>query len=451
VKQRGKESIMTGRTTSMLLAGIVILVWGSARAVADEASPTSAAGSPSSNPVSIHGFASQGFLKSSANNYLSVSTERGSFAFSEEALTVTALPVPNLRVAAQVFARDLGPQGNQNVTIGWALGDYRVRDWLGFRAGRVKMPVGLYNILVDADVARPEILQPGGVYPLSIRDITGAVDGGSLYGTVALGVAGALDYEVWGGTEDIDEAYIVRRFHRDGAAASLPALASLRIANLDYNVSEIEANMDHLYGGALEWRPPVAGLRLRASGFTAESNFSALTTYTGFMGPAPVSLATRSRTHYEQPYFLYASAEYQRAGLRLTAESVWSKARQTITVTGMPGPALPAVPRENRPVASYAQVAYRVTDRLQASTYYSVSYDDRGDKQGQRFVRTGQPVHRAWQKDLAFSGRLDITSHWLAKVEWHSFDGTQNMSVVENPQGLKQRWKLVLAKTTVHF
>lgn len=402
--------------------------------------------------VTIRGFVSQGYLHSSANRMLSTPSDEGTFAFAEEAVNLTSQPLPKLRVGVQVFARDLGQQGNHNATIDWALGDYRFRDWLGVRAGKVKLPVGLYNTLIDADVARPEVIQPSGLYPLSTRDISSAFNGASLYGLVPLGRAGDLEYEVWGGTIDLDGSYIVDRFVRDGAVASLPPLARvLRLTNADYQVSDVRANMDHHFGGALEWRPPVAGLRLRVSGFSARSTVDAVTTYTGFAGPAALSLATRSSSTLDQPSHLFFSAEYRRGGLRLSAEHFRAHSVNTTKVTGLPGPpAAPAV-RDDHPSASYAQVAYRLDDRWQLSAYYSVAYGDGKDKDGLRFSSRGQAAHRAWQKDWAFTVRSDVTPHWLLKLEFHAIDGTAGLSPVENPAGLKQSWTLVAAKTTFHF
>src|SRR5262245_6462658 len=110
--------------------------------------------------IAIHGFASQGYLHSSDNRLFSAPTDQGTFAFTDEAVNVTWQGSPRLRIGAQIFARDLGSQGNHRPTFDWALGDYRWRDWLGVRAGRLKLPMGLYSTVIDADAARPEILQP---------------------------------------------------------------------------------------------------------------------------------------------------------------------------------------------------------------------------------------------------------------------------------------------------
>lgn len=401
--------------------------------------------------VLLHGFVSQGYLNSSEHRLLDTDTDEGAFSFNEAALAATVEPVARLRVALQVFARDLGPQGNHDVTVDWAVGDYRWRDWLGFRAGRVKQPLGLYNVLSDADVARPEVLQPGSVYPLFARDLTSAFDGADVYGTLPLGRGGGLEYEAWVGTADLDDAYIVRRFSRDGSAAALPALAALRISGLDYSLGDVRADMKYLVGGALEWRPPVSGLRLRASGFKADSDFLARTTYTGFLGSAPVALATTASTRLEHLYLLFLSAEYRRGGLRLSAEHLSQHSRNTTRVSGVPGPPAAATVRDERSLAYYGQAAYRFGEPFEASAYYSVQYGDRNDREGLRFTRRGQPAHRAWAKDLAIAARVDITRHWLAKLEFHRIDGTASLSPVENPNGLFQDWSLFAFKTTFHF
>ncbi|HEY6555072.1 MAG TPA: hypothetical protein VI669_17075, partial [Vicinamibacteria bacterium] len=142
--------------------------------------------------VTFRGFVSQGYLKSSANRFLAAETDEGTFAFTEAALNFSAQPLPKLRVAGQLFARDLGAQGNNRVALDWGLGEYRAWDRLGVRVGRVKLPVALYSTLADADVTRPEIFQPSGAYPPEQRDLTNAVDGGGIFGTMPIGGAGYL-------------------------------------------------------------------------------------------------------------------------------------------------------------------------------------------------------------------------------------------------------------------
>ena len=69
--------------------------------------------------------------------------------------------------------------------------------------------MALYSTLADADVTRPEIFQPSGAYPPEQRDLTTAVDGGGIFGTMPIGGAGYLEYEALVGTLDLDESYIL--------------------------------------------------------------------------------------------------------------------------------------------------------------------------------------------------------------------------------------------------
>jgi len=401
--------------------------------------------------LQVHGFASQGYLNSSANEYIAVKTSAGSFAMTEAALNVTSQPIEGLRIGVQLYGRNLGASGNNKVTVDWAMGDYRWKNWLGFRAGRIKLPLGLYNTLRDVDMARAEILQPSSLYPISQRDLNAAFDGGSLYGTVSLGGGGSLEYEGFFGTQDLDDIYIVERFIRDGAQASLPGLAAVGIKNPSYTLGRIQADMEHLYGVNLVWRTPLPGLRLGASHEQSKSRFRSETTYFGTMGPAPVSFLVTSDTSYVYPYLCIGSAEYQRGGLKLAAEYYRDRVDQVTSLAGVPGPPTPPAESNDEGEAWYVQGSYRLNDRLQAQAYYSVYWPDRSDKDGERFAARRQDPFRAWQKDLAFTARVDINRHWLLKGEIHFFDGAAGLSLAENPDGFEQDWSLVVVKTTFFF
>src|SRR5229473_3281975 len=62
-------------------------------------------------PIEVHGFASQGFIKTTDNNYLAQS-KRGSFEFTEVGINFTKELTDKLRVGIQLFARHLGPLDN---------------------------------------------------------------------------------------------------------------------------------------------------------------------------------------------------------------------------------------------------------------------------------------------------------------------------------------------------
>ena len=110
-------------------------------------------------PVEIHGFVSQGFIASSGSNYLADS-KQGSFEFSEVGINFSKQLTDRMRVGMQLFTHDLGPLGNYRTRFDWFYLDYRFWDWFGVRAGRTKLPFGLYNESSDIDAARVPVLLP---------------------------------------------------------------------------------------------------------------------------------------------------------------------------------------------------------------------------------------------------------------------------------------------------
>ncbi|HEY0707179.1 MAG TPA: hypothetical protein VGG33_10290, partial [Polyangia bacterium] len=192
-------------------------------------------------PLEFHGFVSQGFLKSTGNHYLARS-KRGSFEFNEVGLNFTKVINDRLRTGLQLFARDVGEIGNYTARIDWFYLDYRIADWLGFRAGRTKLPFGLYNELSDIDSARVPALLPQSVYSIRNRDYLLAQTGAELYGWTPLGSFGALEYRLYFGTVFVDP--------------DTSSSAAIRIDRLD---------IPYLGGVRVMWETPLPGLRVGAS------------------------------------------------------------------------------------------------------------------------------------------------------------------------------------------
>ncbi len=160
--------------------------------------------------VSIHGFVSPGCVKSTDNDFLRLPTKNGTFAFSDVGVNFSMEPVEKLRVGIQLLARDFGEEGNFDVVLDWAVGDYRWKDWLGIRAGKVKNPVGFYNRERDLDMVRTSIFLPQSIYTETMRDFMNTYLGGELYGVLPVASWGDFEYELFGGTIDADNASILR-------------------------------------------------------------------------------------------------------------------------------------------------------------------------------------------------------------------------------------------------
>jgi hypothetical protein len=355
--------------------------------------------------IEIHGFASQGFLYTTANDYLAHST-KSSFEFTEVGLNFTKNLTDKLRAGLQLFSHRLGPTGTFDVKADWFYLDYKWHDWLGFRAGRVKLPFGLYNDTSDIDSARVPILLPQSVYPVSNRDFLLAQTGGELYGYASLGAGGALDYRVYGGTIFID-------------VPTQPATPP--------QIGEITT--PYIVGGRLIYETPLDGLRLGSS-------LQALRINLQLLFPAPIGAVNA----YINPAILWAAfAEYNAHDLLLSVEY----SRWYVTVDSSSAALFPKTSTVSE--RAYGMAAYRVTNWFHPSIYYSVLYPDETKRRG----RENQ------QHDLAATLRFDINSFWLVKLEGHYMHGTAALTPALNNgkplAALDEDWGLLMIKTTVSF
>jgi hypothetical protein len=370
------------------------------------------------SPVEVHGFVSQGLIKTSANNYLA-NSERGSLEFTEVGLNFTKQITDDFRVGAQLFTRDLGPIGNYSAQLDWFYFDYRFFDWLGLRAGRTKLPFGLYNETSDIDAARVPILLPQSVYPITSRDFLLAQTGAELYGLVPLGGAGDLDYRLYGGTLFFDLQY-------EGAGDSVKKI-----------------DTPYIVGGRLMWRPPLSGLTLGGSVQKLRLDFDYVLPDAQLAGlraagrvPANFSGLVSARI----PALLaVGSIEYAPGDLAIAAE--YARWRTEIQ-SSMPE-ALPETTKWSE--RFYVMASYRLNPWFVPGAYYSALFPNVDD-------RAGRKNH---EHDFAASLRFDVNPHWLWKVEGHFMRGTAGLSSQLNDNApldtLTRDWLVFLVKTTAYF
>ncbi|MGH8544303.1 MAG: hypothetical protein ACREX3_11885, partial [Gammaproteobacteria bacterium] len=135
-----------------------------------------------------HGFLSQGYTYTSANDLFGNSQGAGSLEFHELGMNVLGHPWPNLLVAAQGIYRDTAGSDEEDFRLDYANLDYRLdfdeATTVGVRLGRVKNPFGLYSESRDAIWTRPSVLLPQSIYfdALGLRSPELSSDGGILYG-----------------------------------------------------------------------------------------------------------------------------------------------------------------------------------------------------------------------------------------------------------------------------
>ena len=90
-----------------------------------------------SRTIQVHGFVSQGFGYSDDNNYLTMKTSQGSFAFTDAGLNMSTQLTDKFRVGAQIYVRDIGNLSKWHPQLDWATADYKFKDWFGIRGGVV--------------------------------------------------------------------------------------------------------------------------------------------------------------------------------------------------------------------------------------------------------------------------------------------------------------------------
>ena len=366
-------------------------------------------------PIEFHGFVSQGFIKSFGHDYLADS-RRGSFEMSEVGLNATKVLTDQLRLGVQLFARDLGPIGNYTAQLDWYYLEYQFADWLGIRAGRTKLPFGLYNESSDVDAARVPVLLPQSIYPLRSRNYLLAQTGLELYGYILLGPAGGLEYRLYGGTifiEPVSQTYRIDR-------------SVLRVV-----------------GGRLLWETPLPGLR---AGGSLQAIDLAYTFSSPGLAGVPGATPAGQATAKLGVQLRLASIEY--AGERLLLAAEYS--RWYIDIES----SVPTVIRPSHQISErfYAMGAYRLTNWLTLGAYYGALYNSLAEPDGRPVLR--RTVKGAYQLDSAGTLRFDLNAHWLFKLEGHYMRGTADLTAADRitlPVSQQKSWAVFFAKTTVYF
>ena len=415
--------------------------------------------------LQIHGFISQGYMKSSDNNFLGRTAE-GTFEFNEVGINFSTELTDNLRVGMQFFARDLGNLGNDNIVVDWAYGDYRFYDWFGIRGGKMKMPLGLYNEIRDIDMLRTGILLPQGVYNESWRDTFNALKGIGIYGTTEVGPLGTISYQGQVGVLNVDPETGLNKYLEDQLWAHMS-----------------EYKLSTSYVANLSWDTPISGLKLASSIFLSDMSVSGVTEDSEFwrkqtinvVGDVLASFGLDRPGSYEEALLiaanfgvdadlvnlpitqelkdnrgLWLSGEYTYEDLKLAAEyfTMYTEATTSSPELGV------LRSFKNDLGGFYGSVGYRFTDWLEAASYYSEYYTDFSDKNGKGYAAVyGLPASNSYLKDLDLSLRFDVNSNWIVKVEGHKMNGTAVMfrQDQDDPKNVKKDWLLFAGKLTYNF
>jgi hypothetical protein len=386
--------------------------------------------------VQVHGFASQGFVYTGENNWLSMHTSQGSAAFTDFGVNVSSEIAEKLRVGAQFYDRNIGEIGRWRPEVDWAFADYRFKPWLGFRGGKIKTAIGLYNDTQDLDLLQTWAVLPQSIDPLDLRSSTISHVGGDLYGAIKPRKnLGTISYTAYAGQRP-----------QDPQGGFVLGLASVGLTL-------------HAYGGwvqgeDLRWDTPVKGLLVGASlmnqhitGHGVLTGSGAGNTFLENLLHLPAGSLEREHSRKDDYYQYYL--QYTWRGLRLDGEyrrefrdewvGYWEPGSTALAAT------FDAI-SDSR--AWYGSAAYRVSKRLELGTYFSWYIADwREDR--------SPPTNHVY--DRVASARFDLNNHWYAKIEGHfmngygAFDSIRGFYGQQNPNGLDPNTNALVARTGFSF
>jgi hypothetical protein len=368
--------------------------------------------------IQIHGFASQGFVYTDQNNWLTMNTSEnsGSADFTDFGANISTSITSKLHVGAQIYDRNLGELGKWHPDLDWGYASYRLRPWFSFRAGKVKTALGLFNDTQDLDFLRPYVLLPQSVYPTDLRDSTIAHLGGDVYGDVRLKHhMGTLTYT----------AYVGHR--SDSPYGGYPYLLSTLIHFTSYGGLQ--------YGGDIRWATPLKGLLLGVS--RLDEDITGKGTAALFGPPGPYQEHSKA-DWADQFYGQYTIGKFE-------LDSEWRRyIRNQEVFNG-------TLAIETDVHGNYVAGAYRFTKWFQFGSYYS-RYSIVEPASAFGGATSGHTY------DKVVSGRFDVNRFLYFKVEGHFMAGVglpgaypDGFYTANNPQGLKPNTNALILKCGFNF
>lgn len=198
---------------------------------------------------------SQTYLHTSQNEFMIPKSDQGTFEWTEGVVN-TIKRFDRLQIGAQLLVRDFGDEGNFRADLDWGYLDYALRDEIGLRLGRMRLPFGLGNEFRDVDAARMEILMPQVFNPEDFRAAAAAYQGVGLYGTLSSQKLGSLQYHLFYGNNTIHDDFFM-----------------VRDARTSFDSPNTSLTTRGLGGGQLSWNTPFEGLKFAYTHLRYEGYF----------------------------------------------------------------------------------------------------------------------------------------------------------------------------------
>jgi len=378
-----------------------------------------------SKTVQVHGFGTQGFIRTNDNNWLTMNTSGdGSGAFTDFGLNMGMQINPQLHIGGQFYDRKLGKLGDWEPLMDWAMLDYRPRPWLGFRVGKVKTVLGLFTDSQDMDFNNTFALLPQSVYPIDLRDASISHEGGDIYGKESLPhKLGSIAYTAYGGRR-------ADNMH-SGYPYLLTGLAGITLTSYGGPV----------FGGDFRWNPPVRGLTVGIS--RLNEMITGKGSYSGQLGiPAQPNYQENSKHDWTNQYYgrlvkekFHVESEYRRY---LRDQTIFSGITWVETdVRGW-----------------YVGGGYTVDKWLEVGSYYS---HYRIIPSGGPGISNSYPDAQRHDFDKDLTAKFTVNKYTYFKVEGHFMDGNgtalypAGFYANVNPNGFANNTKALVVRAGVSF
>jgi len=373
--------------------------------------------------IQVHGFASQGLIFTTDNNFYGES-EHGSADMTELGLNASLQLSPKIRLAGQVISRHAGDMDNGSPRIDYALLDVNLisstKGRFGAYLGRIKNPLGLYNETRDVAHTRQGIFSAQTIYFDRVRDLIISADGAQLYGEYFLPngtllVQGGVGYPI--PDKNVEQATFGQDFQGE--------LKGNKLAFIGRIMYEHD-------GG--RWI-------VAASGATLDIDFEgtaadALGPFIPGLGHALSPLLGVNSGTIGIDYTIF-SAQYNGEKWQVTGELAYEDVNFT-DIGGL---------FSNADVKSYGyslEANYKFTPKWETFLRREAFYLDKEDKYGTEFEAGSRqlnntysfipvmPGHTRYSENWIMGLRWLVSPNWMARAEYQVNKGSIILSPVEN-------------------
>ncbi len=380
--------------------------------------------------LSFAGFASQGVSYTSDNQFFD-EEDSTSFNMTILALQANYLFNDKIRLSGQVMYRNWGKI--ESARIDFLVADYQFINQqnynIGFRLGRIKSDLGVFNSTRDIPSARPSIFLPQSVYQDTLRDTTTSYDGISLYGNQVFEL-GRLNWTLAYGrypvSSDLSESILGKELGGD--------ISTENNTQINTTWESISGNWTISFG----YENPQA---------FAKPIFDIGDPIAMEAGDIKFDRYIFSHQYFAELWdftfeFIYQDTEIK--GFELFVPYLPSFIQQ---------PKFPEVTTDSLVNAGfYGQWRYFLKDNLTLMIRYGRYFTDIDDKDGSLYQQeTGMPAFSRYSFDLSAGLKWKISPKWQINLEGHFFEGTAAISPTikldhsDNDEKYWQLWSMQIS------